>query len=320
MDEMAEEVFPVPASLGGERLDRALSLLTGLTRSEVNDIIDAGRVHLGSRTVISHSRKLRAGEELRVIGGTSRPPAALPEPDPTVRFEVVWSDSDVVVVDKPAGVVVHPGSGNLTGTLVNGLVARFPDMTVNFAGSDSSARPGVVHRLDKGTSGLLVVARNPASMASLQAQMAERSARREYLALVRGDLDSDEGLIDAPLGRSANDPVRIQVQAGGRRARTTYQVVERFLSPAPCCLVRCRLETGRTHQIRVHFASIGHPVLGDDRYGAARRGAWEPLPPGRQFLHAALLSFDHPSTGERLTFESVLPVDLASVLSVLRRS
>jgi 23S rRNA pseudouridine1911/1915/1917 synthase len=313
-----DEMFDVPPALGGERLDRVLALLTGLTRSEVNDLIDAGRVRLGSRPVKARSRRLRAGEEVRVMGGSDRPPASPPGPDPAVPFEVVWSDDDVVVVDKPAGVVVHPGSGNLDGTLVNGLLARFPDMSVNFAAGDEPMRPGVVHRLDKGTSGLLVFARNPGALASLQRQMAARSARREYLALVVGDLESDAGLIDAPLGRSPNDPVRIQVQAGGRKARTAYEVVERFVSPVRCCLVRCRLETGRTHQIRVHFASIGHPVLGDDRYGTARAGTREPLPAGRQFLHAARLAFDHPVTGEPLTFESALPQDLASVLSGLR--
>lgn len=313
-----DEVFGIPEALRGERLDRALALLTGLSRSEVNDLIDAGQVHLGSRPVTARSRRLQPGEEVVVVGGTARTARDTPAAQAEVVFEVVWSDQDVVVVDKPAGLVVHPGSGNSQGTLVNGLLARFPDMADSFSGSEEPERPGVVHRLDKGTSGLLVFARHPKALTFLQQQMADRSAGREYLALVAGDLDSDSGLIDAPLGRSPNDPVRMQVQAGGRRARTGYEVVERFGSPSPCCLVRCRLETGRTHQIRVHFASIGHPVIGDDRYGTARRAAGEPLPAGRQFLHAALLSFDHPSTGERLTFESQLPGDLSSVLSDLR--
>lgn len=313
-----DEVFGIPEALRGERLDRALALLTGLSRSEVNDLIDAGQVRLGSRPVTARSRRLQPGEEVVVVGGTARAPRDGPVAQAEVVFEVVWSDSDVVVVDKPAGLVVHPGSGNSQGTLVNGLLARFPDMADSFSGTGEPERPGVVHRLDKGTSGLLVFARNPGALARLQQQMADRSARREYVALVAGDLDSDSGLIDAPLGRSTHDPVRMQVRAGGRRARTGYEVLERFDSPAPCCLVRCRLETGRTHQIRVHFASIGHSVIGDDRYGSERRVGWEPLPRGRQFLHAALLSFDHPSTGERLTFESQLPGDLSSVLSDLR--
>jgi 23S rRNA pseudouridine1911/1915/1917 synthase len=315
-----DDVFDIPVALGGERLDRALALLTGLSRSEVNELIDAGRVRLHSEPVTARSRRLRPGEELRVVGGAARPDQPAPGPDPAVPFAVVWSDADVVVVDKPAGVVVHPGSGNPDGTLVNGLLARFPDLAGSFTGTSEPGRPGVVHRLDKGTSGLVVFARNPAALASLQGQFAARSAGREYVALVAGDLDSDSGLIDAPLGRSATDPVRMHVPAGGRGARTRYEVVERFHSPVPCCVVRCHLETGRTHQIRVHFASIGHPVVGDDRYGPARRGSWEPLPAGRQFLHAAALSFDHPSTGERMTFDSPLPADLAAVLEQLRNA
>ena len=310
-------MFAVPAALGGERVDRALALLTGLTRSEVNELIEAGRVRIGSRTVTARSAKLRAGQEIVVAGGASRPDRPALRGEAGVGFEVVWSDDDVVVVDKPAGLVVHPGSGNTDGTLVNGLLARFPDMAESFSGSDEPDRPGVVHRIDKGTSGLLVFARNPAALASLQRQMSARTTSRVYLALVAGDLDSEGGLIDAPLGRSANDPLRMQVKAGGRNARTGYEVIERFARPAACCLVRCRLETGRTHQIRVHFASIGHPVVGDDRYGA-HGGRWDVLPPGRQFLHAETLAFDHPSTGERLTFRSELPGDLSDVLSRLR--
>ncbi|HVA75704.1 MAG TPA: RluA family pseudouridine synthase [Acidimicrobiales bacterium] len=313
-----DEVFDVPAALEGERLDRALALLTGLTRKEVDDIVAAGRVQLGSAPASSRSRRIHAGEHIRVTGGTERQTPAAPGGEEGVPFEVVWSDSELVVVDKPAGVVVHPGSGNRSATLVNGLLDRFPDMAGAFSEPEAAQRPGVVHRLDKGTSGLLVFARTPAALESLQHQMASRSARREYLALVAGDLESDRGLIDAPIGRSARDPVRMQVQAGGRRARTSYEVVERFGNPASCCLVRCRLETGRTHQIRVHFASIGHPVVGDDRYGTRRLGSREPLKLGRQFLHATMLSFDHPSTGERLSFESPLPADLAAVLDELR--
>ena len=312
-----DDVFDVPVALQGERLDRALALLTGLTRKQVNDVIDSGRVRVGKASVSSHSRKLHAGERVTVVGGAG---AVLPPPpagEPGVAFAVVWSDPELVVVDKAAGVVVHPGAGNPSGTLVNGLLSRFPDMAAAVTAGTPAERPGVVHRLDKGTSGLLVFARTSSALASLQRQMAERTAGREYLALVSGDLDSDAGIIDAPLGRADDDPVRVQVKAGGRLARTGYEVVERFTTPASC-LVRCRLETGRTHQIRVHFASIGHPVVGDDRYGPRRRGSWEPLPAGRQFLHAAALSFAHPVTGERLSFESPLPPDLESVLASLR--
>lgn len=318
MDDVTEEVFDVPAALDGERLDRALALLTGLTRKEVDEIVAAGRVRLGSAPVSSRSRRLHAGEHIRVEGALVRAVPDGPGAEQGVPFEVLWSDGEVVVVDKPAGVVVHPGSGNRGATLVNGLLDRFPDMAGVVADPAAAERPGVVHRLDKGTSGLLVFARTRAALESLQYQMAERSTGREYLALVAGDLESDSGMVDAPIGRSAHDPIRMQVQAGGRPARTGYEVEERFGSPVPCCLVHCRLETGRTHQIRVHLASIGHPVVGDDRYGPRRAGRWEPLPLGRQFLHARLLSFDHPSTGERLTFESPLPQDLLAVLHTLR--
>lgn len=313
-----DEVFDVPAALEGERLDRALAILTGLTRKEVDGMVAEGRVRLGSVPASSRSRRLHAGEHIRVAGGITRQSAVAPAGEPGVPFEVVWSDTDVVVVDKPAGVVVHPGSGNRSGTLVNGLLERFPDMAAVVPEPEAADRPGVVHRLDKGTSGLLVFARTAAALTSLQKQMAERSAGREYLALVAGDLESDGGTIDAPIGRSAREPVLMEVRAGARRARTDYEVVERLGRPVPCCLIRCRLETGRTHQIRVHFASIGHPVIGDDRYGKRGLGGWEPLPRGRQFLHATELSFEHPSTGERMTFESPLPADLAAVVEEMR--
>lgn len=318
-----DEVFDVPVALDGERLDRALALLTGLTRKEVDEIVAAGRVRLGSVPASSRSRRLHTGEHIRVEGALVRPVPEAPGAEEGVPFEVVWSDAEVVVVDKPAGVVVHPGSGNRKATLVNGLLDRFPDMAGAFAEPAAAGRPGVVHRLDKGTSGLLVFARTRPALQSLQHQMAERSTDREYLALVAGDLESDSGAIEAPIGRSVRDPVRMQVQADGRRARTGYEVEERFASPVRSCLVRCRLETGRTHQIRVHFASIGHPVVGDDRYGTRKAGtrkagSWEPLPAGRQFLHARMLSFDHPSTGRRLSFESPLPQDLLAVLDALR--
>jgi 23S rRNA pseudouridine1911/1915/1917 synthase len=231
---------------------------------------------------------------------------------------VVWFDDHVVVVDKPAGLVVHPGAGHPNGTLVNGLLARFPDIASVDGPGGEKDRPGIVHRLDKGTSGLLIVARTAAASAGLVAQLAARRVGREYLALVQGDVSSDAGLIDAPLGRADTDPTKIRVQAGGREARTRYLVEARYDAPLPSTLLRCRLETGRTHQIRVHLASIGHPVVGDDRYGGRRQGAWKPLPAGRPFLHAAFLSFEHPVSHEELSFSSGLPDDLEHVLASAR--
>jgi 23S rRNA pseudouridine1911/1915/1917 synthase len=216
------------------------------------------------------------------------------------------------VVDKPAGLVVHPGSGQAGGTLVSGLLSRYPEMAA-LALPGAEERPGIVHRLDKGTSGLMVVARSGAGRSSLQEQVGARTMEREYLALVEGLVEPDGGLVDAPLGRSASDPTRIAVVPGGREARTRYEVVDRFDRPRPATLVRCRLETGRTHQIRVHMASIGHPVADDDRYGrrGSRRGG------GRPFLHAARLGFHHPTTGGRLSFASDLPPDLADLLAAI---
>jgi 23S rRNA pseudouridine1911/1915/1917 synthase len=242
------------------------------------------------------------------------PPAAVATP-PAGR--VVFVDADVIVVDKPAGLVVHPGAGNSHGTLVQQLLVLFPDIAG--AGPDGD-RPGIVHRLDKGTSGLLVVARNPASREHLVKQMAARSAERRYVAVVHGELASDEGSIDAPLGRSASERVKMAVVHGGRHAVTHYWTRSRSPSPLPATLVTCRLETGRTHQVRVHFAAIGHPVVADDRYSkpgqlAAARRVLPNLQ--RPWLHAAQLGFTHPVSGERLSFTSTLPSDLAGALTLL---
>lgn len=312
----ADAAWTVPGALDGERVDRALSLITGLSRREVNRLLDDGRVRLAGRPATLRSRKVRSGEKLEIEGSIEPARAAELVPDPTVEFGVVFEDADLVVVDKPAGLVVHPGAGVRSSTLAHGLLARFPDLADLARGAEAE-RPGIVHRLDKGTSGLLMVARNGAARDSMIGQLASRDASREYLTLVGGAVDADAGLIDGPLGRSDRDPTRIRVQAGGRMARTRYEVITRFAEPAPATLLRCRLETGRTHQIRVHLASIGHPVLGDDRYGVKALGDWRPLPTGRPFLHAAGLSFDHPRSGQRLHFSSPTPRDLEDVLAEL---
>ncbi|HET6965361.1 MAG TPA: RluA family pseudouridine synthase [Acidimicrobiales bacterium] len=316
MADAAARRWSVPAALDGERVDRAMALITGLSRREVNGVLDEGRVSIGRRVVTSHSRKVRSGETLTVEGDMEPDRPAAPSAEAAVEVPVVYSDEAVIVVDKPAGLVVHPGNGNWHGTLVHGLLARFPDLAA-LATGEQLDRPGIVHRLDKGTSGLLVVARTPEARDHLVGQLSRRTMRREYISLVFGTLESDEGVIDAPLGRSDIDPSRIRVQAGGRIARTHYKVESRFTSPSPTTLIRCRLETGRTHQIRVHLSSIGHPVVGDDRYGGRGRPQGPRMPPGRPFLHAAALGFEHPVSGQAMRFTSPLPRDLAEVLAGL---
>ncbi|MBV9662050.1 MAG: RluA family pseudouridine synthase [Acidimicrobiales bacterium] len=306
--------WPVPAALDGERVDRSVALITGLSRNEVEGLVAAGRVALAGRPVRQRSTKVRAGQEITVSGSLAPERAPALVGDAHVEVPVNYEDEWLIVVDKPAGLVVHPGAGHREGTLVHGLLARYPDLAALAAGEDAE-RPGVVHRLDKGTSGLLVVARTAAAQANLKAQLGERTMTREYTALVEGTLRSDRGLIDAPVGRSDTDPTRMRVHSGGRPARTRYEVVSRYSAPKPLTLIRCRLETGRTHQIRVHLASIGHPLVGDDRYG--RGAGWKPLPPGRPFLHASALELDHPADGQRRYFSSLLPEDLSRVLGSL---
>ncbi len=229
----------------------------------------------------------------------------------------MFVDSDLVIVDKPAGLVVHPGAGNREGTLVQQLLELFPDISA--AGPDGD-RPGVVQRLDKGTSGLLVVARTPEARARLIAQLSARSATRRYLAVVHGELQADEGLVEAPLGRSPRARLKMAVVEGGREARTRYSTLARSPAPLPVSLVSCRLETGRTHQVRAHFAAIGHAVLGDERYSKPKQLAearnvvpWL----ARPWLHATELGFVHPTTGEELRFTSEPPAELIEALAPL---
>ncbi len=315
------EGWELPGVLDGERLDRALALLTGCSRREADELIDGGRVSVGDRVMTSRTRRVRAGERLSIAGPALRKGSPGLQGDAGVEIAVVWSDDEVIVVDKPGGLVVHPGAGNRSRTLVQGLLARFPDLAEVVDGTGEGRdqdRPGIVHRLDKGTSGLLMVARTRNARTKLTAQLAARQVGREYSALVAGTVDADAGLIDAPLGRSDRDPTRMRIQAGGRPARTHYRVEGRYDRPGPVTLLRCRLDTGRTHQIRVHLASIGHPVVGDRRYGGPGPAGWHPLPSDRHFLHAATLAFDHPVTGEGLAFSSPLPADLQAVLDALR--
>ncbi len=314
----------VPPALDTERVDRALALLAGLSRAEASRMIAEGRVRVAEKAVRAGSRRLRSGELLEMERPVAAPGAqARPAPEaagPTVaapRAAVVYADEDLVVVDKPAGLVVHPGAGNREGTLVQQLVGLFPDIA---GAGPEGERPGIVQRLDKGTSGLLVVALAPAAREALVAQLAARSMERRYLAVVHGQVEADEGLIDAPLGRSPGERLRMAVVEGGRYARTHYRVKARSGVPLPVTLVSCRLETGRTHQLRAHFAAIAHPVYGDEQYSkpsqlAAARAATPEL--RRPWLHAELLGFVHPTTGQQMSFSSELPPELAETVLTL---
>jgi len=305
---MIDGPIVVPAALDGDRVDRALAFITGWPRAAVQDLIDEGEVVVDGHAV-AKSFRLREGQVLEVLAEPAIGSELRPGPDPAVPVDVRFADDDVVVVAKPAGLVVHPGAGHATGTLVNGLLARFPDI----ASVGDPMRPGIVHRLDRDTSGLLVVSRTVPSYDALVGQLAARTVERVYAVLVWGRLSSPRGLIDAPIGRSGARRTRMAVRDAGKPARTEYRVVEAFDDPC-ASLLECRLETGRTHQIRVHVAAIGHPVVGDGTYGGSR----ETIPLGRPFLHAATLAFDHPGAGERLRFEDPLPPELRHALTRLR--
>ena len=297
----------VPSALAGERLDRIVALIGDLSRAQAAATIDAGGVRVDGETAASGTVRLVEGQMIEV-DPLAVPGPVLPTADDEVDFGVVYEDDTVIVVDKPAGLVVHPGAGNLDGTLVSGLLARFPDVVE--VGNDP-VRPGIVHRLDAGSSGLLVVARNDEAAAHLIEQFADHSATRRYDAVVWGVPDAPHGIIDAPIGRDRGDPLKMAVVAGGRPARTDYRVVGSYSSPAVVSRLECRLETGRTHQIRVHLSSIDHPLVGDPTYGQRR----PTLGLERPFLHAAELAFDHPATGERVRFTSPLAPDLQSWLA-----
>jgi 23S rRNA pseudouridine1911/1915/1917 synthase len=284
-------------------------MLTGASRSEVSRWLADGAVRLGGRVVASRSSRVAAGDRVDLDVDLDADPEALAG-EPDVVVPVVHADDDLLVVDKPAGLVVHPGSGNATGTLVQGLLARYPEI----ATVGDPARPGIVHRLDKDTSGLLLVARTQRAYERLTAALAAHEVERRYRTLVWGHPGSTSGMVDAPIGRSLRDPTRMAVSAQGRPARTRYEVERTYSEPVEVAELSCRLETGRTHQIRVHLAAIGHPVVGDRRYGGYRSSLDVP----RTVLHAAALRLDHPTRpGERIELESPLPADLAGVIAGL---
>lgn len=293
------------ADRDGERADVFLSrALAGTTRSGAQHLFDSGLVTIGG-TPVTKSRRLTAGETLRVEMPDPRPLRAVPQDIP---LDVVYEDDDVIVVNKPVGMVVHPAPGHPDGTLVNALLYRCGD---SLSGINGVQRPGIVHRIDRDTSGLVIAAKNDAAHRALAAQLKTHTLRREYEAVCVGSLRDDSGTVDAPIGRNPSNRKKMAVVADGRRAVTHYEVVERFSGATH---IICRLETGRTHQIRVHMAYLGHPLLGDTVYGAKK-----PVPGlSGQCLHARALTFRHPSTGEEMTVTCPLPAWFEDILTKLR--
>lgn len=290
----------VPPGFDGERVDKTLAGLLEISRAVARQLIDQGVELDGSPA--RPSDRATAGS----IIVTPKPdphPSVQPE---DIDFGVIYEDEALLVVDKPPGVVVHPGSANMTGTLVSGLLFRYPDIE----GVGAPGRWGLVHRLDRDTSGAMIVARTQDSFDSLSAQISRREVSRVYRALVQGILGIPTGTIEAPIGRDPGYPTRRAVIAGGKDARTHYELIEDF-PEADVSLLEVRLDTGRTHQIRVHMTSIGHPIVGDRTYGAKPSR----VRTDRPFLHAYRLTFRHPGTGATVEAESPLPSDLQNVLT-----
>jgi 23S rRNA pseudouridine1911/1915/1917 synthase len=303
----------IPQELAGQRLDSALAqLLPEHSRTRIKAWIEAGQVQVG-RLPSKPRDKVAGGARIRLTLG-ERPPdrEVLGE---TIPLDVVYEDGEVLVIAKPAGLVVHPGAGNARHTLQNALLGRDPALA-------ALPRAGIVHRLDKDTSGLLVVARTPRAQTALSRQLLARAVAREYLAICVGVMTGG-GTVDEPIGRHRSDRLRMTIRSDGRPARTHYRVVQRFRGHT---YLKVTLDTGRTHQIRVHLAHLKHPLVGDPVYGsrlARPRLSGEALITAlrgfkRQALHAAALAFDHPASGERLSFEAPLPADFAALLAALR--
>ncbi|GLK78886.1 RluA family pseudouridine synthase [Methylopila turkensis] len=308
----------------GARADRFLAArLPAFSRARIQALMRQGAVSTGGRTLVDPSARVNAGDAFAV----AVPPPAAAEPEgQDIPLAVVFEDEHLIVIDKPAGLVVHPAAGHADGTLVNALINH---CGASLSGVGGVARPGIVHRLDKDTSGLLVVAKHDAAHRALSAQFADHGRTgplvRSYLALVWGLPARPKGVVDLPLGRSERNREKIAVRKDGREAITHWETLRRF-ERAGAALLACRLETGRTHQIRVHMAELGHPLLGDGVYGASHRTKASRLDDagraalatlGRQALHAAELGFAHPATGEELHFESPAPTDLQRMIDAL---
>ena len=280
---MEQELVIVPEELAGVRLDKVLSeLFSDLSRSYIQQLIKDKQVLINEK-VEKANYKCRVNDQIQV---TIPEPEALDVIPEEMDLDIVYEDDDVLVVNKPSGMVVHPAPGSMSGTLVNGLMAQ----AKNLSGINGVLRPGIVHRIDKDTSGLLMVAKSDLAHESLVNQLVEKTVTRRYIALVHGEIPHDNGTVDAPIGRDPKDRKKMTVIEGGKHAVTHFKVLQRFKN---FTLIECRLETGRTHQIRVHMKYIGYPLAGDPQYGPRKtiHSEWG------QFLHAAILGFDHPKTG-----------------------
>ncbi|MGT2833991.1 RluA family pseudouridine synthase [Streptococcus hyointestinalis] len=287
----------------GVRLDKAVADLTELSRSQANEAIKAGTILVNNQT-----QKARYAVKLGDVISYELPKEEVLDYQPeNIPIEIVYEDSDVAVVNKPQGMVVHPSAGHASGTLVNALLYHVKDLsTIN-----GVVRPGIVHRIDKDTSGLLMIAKNDKAHQALAQELKEKKSLRQYVAIVHGNLPNDRGVIEAPIGRSDKDRKKQAVTAKGKPALTRFQVLERF---GDFTLVELTLETGRTHQIRVHMAYIGHPIAGDPVYGPRKTLAGH-----GQFLHAQTLGFTHPTTGELMTFSVDAPAIFQETLEKLRK-
>ena len=297
---MTTETILLIAETEASRIDAYLAANTDLTRSKIQKLIKDGAVALNGKACKASSA-VCAGDSIRILVPETDGDR-LPEPE-NIPLDVVYEDDDLAVINKPKGMVVHPAPGNPSGTLVNALLYRFQTLS----GAGGEIRPGIVHRIDRMTSGLLVVAKNDFAHEALARQFAEHTAHREYLCLVHGNLKEDSGTVDAPIGRHKTDRKRMAVTEDGRRAVTHWHVLERFGTET---LLDVRLETGRTHQIRVHMAYIKHPILGDEVYGS-------PAPKlglNGQALHGYRLTFTHPRTGETMSFTAPLPDDFITAI------
>jgi 23S rRNA pseudouridine1911/1915/1917 synthase len=300
--------FLVGEADADQRLDRALAAVAGIPRSQARRWIDDGLVELNDRPA-RPSRRVAVGDILRARPPVAIPSSAIPQ---AIPLDVLYEDEDVIVVDKPAGMVVHPGPSHPNGTLVNALLHHCGDL----AGIGGVLRPGIVHRLDRGTSGVLIAAKHDRAHLALAEQFREHRVERVYLALARGTPGDDSGRIELPIGRHRRDRKRMSVSTRAARPASTAWTVRRRFPASGAALLEVRPETGRTHQIRVHLAATGLPIVGDSVYGRSKGRAFAITRPA---LHAALLGFDHPRGGERHRFEAPLPADFAELVDVLAR-